>query len=73
MPWALDALPRGNTAVLAASELTTDLDRSIDQLEDAGIHVLVLLASNLGVSSLGRHAISITPGCDLSARIEGRA
>ncbi len=74
LPWALDALPRGNTAVLAASELNPDLEPSIAQLEDAGIHVLVLLASNLGRSSLGRRAtVSITPGCDLSARIEGRA
>jgi len=73
MPWALNALPRGNTAVLAASELTPELDRSIAQLENAGTHVLLLLASNLGHSDLGRRAaIAITPHCDLSARLEGR-
>jgi uncharacterized protein (DUF58 family) len=70
MPWALDGLPRGNTVVLAASELSTDLESSIAQLEDAGVHVLVLLATN---GRRRRGAISITPGCDLSARIEGRA
>ncbi|MDQ6672198.1 MAG: DUF58 domain-containing protein [Chloroflexota bacterium] len=74
MPWALDALPRRNTAVLAASELTPDLDRSIAQLENSGIHVLVLLATNQRRPNLGRRGtISISPGCDLSARLEGRA
>jgi uncharacterized protein (DUF58 family) len=72
-PWALDDLPRGNTAVLAASDVSADLDRTIAQLEDAGFHVLLLLAS-LGRSSVRhRGTISITPGCDLAARLEGRA
>ncbi|MGI9147178.1 MAG: DUF58 domain-containing protein [Chloroflexota bacterium] len=74
IPWALDALPRGNTAVLAASEVTPDLERSIAQLENAGVHVLTLLARNhLRRPSRGPTAtIAITPGCDLSARLEGR-
>jgi uncharacterized protein (DUF58 family) len=73
VPWVLDDLPRGNTAVLAASEVSADLERSIAQLEDAGFHVLVVLA-NLGRSvSRRRGTISLTPGCDLAARLEGRA
>ncbi len=74
LPWALDALPRGNTAVLAASELNVELERSIEQLENAGVHVLTLLATNtLGRARPGRSGtVSITPGCDLSARLEGR-
>jgi uncharacterized protein (DUF58 family) len=72
-PWALDDLPRGNTVVLAASDVSADLDRTIAQLEDAGFHVLLLLAS-LGRSNVWRRGtISITPGCDLAARLEGRA
>jgi uncharacterized protein (DUF58 family) len=72
-PWALDDLPRGNTAVLAASETSADLERSIAQLEDAGFHVLLLLANLGGTGPRRRGTISITPGCDLSARLEGRA
>jgi len=72
-PWALDDLPRGNTVVLAASEIAADLPLSIAQLEGSGFHVLVLLAS-LGRSNPRRRGtISITPGCDLSACLEGRA
>jgi hypothetical protein len=59
--------------VLAASDVSADLDRTIAQLEDAGFHVLLLLAS-LGRSNVWRRGtISITPGCDLAARLEGRA
>jgi uncharacterized protein (DUF58 family) len=74
LPWALDVLPRGNTAILAASDLSTDLQRSRAQLEDAGFHVLVLLALNQPrTSTLPPRTISITADCDLSARLEGRA
>jgi hypothetical protein len=73
-PWALDDLPRGNTVVLAASDVSAELDLSIRQFEDAGIRVLLLLATNLErPHPLRRGAISITPGCDLAAVLEGRA
>jgi uncharacterized protein (DUF58 family) len=74
-PWALDDLPRGNTAVLAASAVSADLDRTIAQLEDAGIHVLLVLATSLERSEparIRRGAIALTPGCDLAAVLEGR-
>jgi hypothetical protein len=74
MPWALDDLPRGNTAVLVASEVTPDLERSLVQLEDAGFRVRLVLAMAQGHSNVRRRgAISITPECDLAAVLEGRA
>jgi uncharacterized protein (DUF58 family) len=76
VPWALSGkdLPRGNTAILATSDIAIDLERSIGQLEDAGFHVLLFLALDPTHTRPGRPGtISITPGCDLAARLEGRA
>jgi uncharacterized protein (DUF58 family) len=74
MPWALNDLPRGNTAILATSDLVADVERSIAQLEDAGFHVVLLLAVNGSSSALKRPGtVLITPGCDVAARLEGRA
>jgi uncharacterized protein (DUF58 family) len=72
VPWALDDLPRGDTVVLAASDVSADLGRSILHLQEAGFTVISLLA-------MARHrstplaSVSITPGCDLAALLEGRA
>jgi uncharacterized protein (DUF58 family) len=74
VPWALDDLGLGNTVVVGTSEVTPDLERSIAQLEAAGFQVLLLLAMNNTRSrSRRRGTISITPDCDLAARLEGRA
>jgi uncharacterized protein (DUF58 family) len=73
MPWTLDDLPHGNTAVLAASEVTPDLERSIVQLQDAGFQVRLLLAMNYERATPWRQgALAITPGCNLTALLEGR-
>ena len=73
LPWAFEGLPPGNTVVLATSDVATDLVRTIGQLEDSGFHVLVLLAFDQSHTGLRRPGtISITPGCDLAARLEGR-
>jgi uncharacterized protein (DUF58 family) len=73
MPWVMDDLPRGNTAVLAASEVTPDLERSIVQLQDAGFQVRLLLAMNQPrPTPWSQGTIAITPGCDLAALLEGR-
>jgi uncharacterized protein (DUF58 family) len=76
MPWALDGLPRGNTVVLATSDVAAELERTISQLEDVGFHVLVLLATNGQRSSAVKPrpgTLTLPPGCDLAARLEGRA
>jgi uncharacterized protein (DUF58 family) len=74
VPWALESLPRGNTAIVATSDMVVDLDRSVAGLEDAGYHVLVLLAVAGPAPSVKRHGtVVITPGCDLAARLEGQA
>jgi uncharacterized protein (DUF58 family) len=73
-PWALDDLPRGNTVVLAASDISADLERSLRQFEDARVRVLLLLATNLERGHPRRRgAIALTSGCDLAAVLEGRA
>lgn len=71
-PWAIQQLPRGNTVVLAASDNSVELERSIARLQDAALTVIVLLAS-AHAHSIPRWAVPITPGCDLAARLEGRA
>jgi uncharacterized protein (DUF58 family) len=73
LPWALDALPRGNTAILATSDVSSDVQQSTAQLEDAGFDVLVLLATNqLRTPAARPGTMSITADCDLAARLEGR-
>ena len=74
VPWAVDRLPRGNTVVFAASEHVPDLARSIARLEESGFHVIVLLgqsADSRRTTFRPRGAITITPDCDLTARLEG--
>jgi uncharacterized protein (DUF58 family) len=74
VPWAFECLPRGNTVVLATSDVAADLERTIGQLEDAGFHVLLILAIDQTRSGPRRPGtVSITSGCDLAARLEGRA
>jgi uncharacterized protein (DUF58 family) len=73
VPWAFDHLPRGNSVVLAASEVAPDLRRTIVRLEQGGFHVLLLLASTGRASAVQLPAaIKLEPGCDLAARLEGR-
>ncbi len=72
VPWALDDLPRGDTVVIAASDVTADLRYSILHLQEAGFTVLSLLAMSKARSS-PLASVSITPGCDLAALLEGRA
>jgi uncharacterized protein (DUF58 family) len=76
LPWALlgNDLPRGNTVILATSDVAIDLGQSIAQLEDAGFHVLLFLAVDQTRTVARRPGtISLTVGCDLAARLEGRA
>src|SRR5207237_9679194 len=71
VPWALDDLPRGDTVVLAASDVAADLRHSILHLQEAGFTVLSLLAMSKARST-PLASVSITPGCDLAALLEGR-
>lgn len=75
VPWAVEELPRGNTVVLGASEHSPDLPRSIARLEESGFHVVLLLARSTD-TRIPFHrpgTISITPDCNLTARLEGIA
>jgi uncharacterized protein (DUF58 family) len=74
LPWALDELPRGNTVVLFASDMTSELDRAIDQLERTGFSVLLVLATTQTHAGTrrGRSTLYLSPGCDLAAVLEGR-
>jgi uncharacterized protein (DUF58 family) len=70
VPWAIGELPRGSTAVIVASEMTPDLTSMLAAIRDAGFNVLTLFAA----SRSGRGAdLYLTPGCDVSAVLEGRA
>jgi uncharacterized protein (DUF58 family) len=72
LPWALDELPRGNTAVLAASDVSPDVQRSISRLEDNGFPIILLLATANDRTRISRPGVvTITPGCDLTVRLEG--
>src|SRR5205823_5754691 len=73
LPWALEDLPRGNSVVLATSELGGDVDHARGQLEASGFRVLMLVAAHgSSVSGRGPGALLITAECDLAARLEGR-
>jgi uncharacterized protein (DUF58 family) len=73
LPWALEVLPRGNSVVLATSELTGDSDRAVAQLEEARFSVLSLLSVNHPYPGASRSgALLITPDCDIAERLEGR-
>jgi uncharacterized protein (DUF58 family) len=73
LPWALEHLPRGNSVVLATSEIAGELERTIARLETAEFSVLLMLALNDQTAMHRRPgALAITPGCDLAARLEGR-
>ncbi|MCA1645918.1 MAG: hypothetical protein LC797_10800 [Chloroflexi bacterium] len=74
VPWVLEALPSGNSVILAASDVALELDRTIGQLEDAGFHVSLFMALDQTRTAPRRAGtITITSGCDLAARLEGRA
>ena len=73
LPWALDELPRGATVVLAASDLSGDLQQSVARLESDGFHVMLLLATVEGHPGFRRPGtLRITPGADIAALLEGR-
>lgn len=72
LPWALGELPRGNTVVLAASDMSPDLDRSTAQLVGAGFRVQRLIATT-HTPSRATTTRYLTPGCDVAAVLEGRA
>jgi len=71
VPWALDQLPRGNSVVLAASDVSPDLGLTIARLEEAGFHVLLLQATTGRTSLIRAGTIKLEAGCDLAARLEG--
>lgn len=74
MPHLLEWLPRGGTVVLAASETSNRLARDVGQLEEAGYHVIVLLAGLDGtpIGNLGGRIVRLAPTLDLAAVLEGR-
>jgi uncharacterized protein (DUF58 family) len=74
VPWALDHLPRGDTVVLATSDVSPDLNACLAQLPEAGLHALLMLAGSeqARVHIGGPGTIPIAPGCDVAAVLEGR-
>jgi uncharacterized protein (DUF58 family) len=74
VPWALDHLPRGDTIVLATSDVSPDLRACLEQVPDAGRHAILMLAGTDRVRTRlgGAGTIPILPGCDVAAVLEGR-
>lgn len=74
VPWALDHLPRGDTIVFATSDVSPDLRPGLAQLPDDGRHAILMLAGTERTRTLlgGPGMISIQPGCDVAAVLEGR-
>ncbi|HEY2596771.1 MAG TPA: DUF58 domain-containing protein, partial [Chloroflexota bacterium] len=73
VPWALEYLPAGNTVILFSSDVSPDLGASVSQLQQAGLRVLLVVASSEETGRLApAGALRITPGCDLAALLEGR-
>ena len=71
LPWALEHLPLGDTVVLAASDVSPDLQGSISKLQESGFSPILLLATTGDPRSRGE-ALRILPGCDVAAVLEGR-
>jgi len=74
VPWALDHLPRGDTIVLATSDVSPDLSACLTQLPDEGRHAILMLAATERSRTQigGPGTIAILPGCDVAAVLEGR-
>ena len=73
LPWALAQLPRGNTVVLAASDMTPELEHGLADLRANSFRVHLLLATTRDIRpATGSSTTCITPGCDLAAVLEGR-
>jgi uncharacterized protein (DUF58 family) len=75
VPWVLDRLPRGDTIVVATSDVSPDLKGCLTQLPDAGYKALLMLAGTDRTRTRigGPGTIQILPGCDIAAVLEGRA
>ena len=75
VPWLLETLPRGNTLVLGASDMTPQLYETVSTLQAADYTVVLLLAiaQDRPRPQPVPGAVLITPGCDLAAVLEGRA
>jgi uncharacterized protein (DUF58 family) len=73
-PWALEHLPRGNTVLLATSDVAPDLRPTVATLEDAGLRPLLILGatdrSRLDVR--GYDVLRIETRTDVLALLEGR-
>jgi uncharacterized protein (DUF58 family) len=74
LPWALEVVPRRSTVVVGFSEMSSDLERTLGQLEAAHLSVLPLLAvSNAPKSTVRSRVLYITPGTDVGATLESHS
>jgi hypothetical protein len=74
LPWALGAVPRGSTVVLAVSEMSSDLSHMLARFADAGFNVIPIFAVSRSPGRVARPGvIYLTPGADVAAALEGHA
>ncbi|MBV9580440.1 MAG: DUF58 domain-containing protein [Chloroflexi bacterium] len=74
VPWALEHLPSGNTVILCTSDVSPELSASVAQLQQRGLRIVLLLAASERMARpvRGVDTITVTPGADLVALLEGR-
>lgn len=72
LPWAFDHIP-GRASVIVATAAAAAHSRVRDALESSGFAVHPLVAAETDALTDSFDGILITPGCELSARIERRA
>jgi uncharacterized protein (DUF58 family) len=75
VPWALERLPRGDTIVVATSDVSPHLQACLSQFPNAGYKALLMLAGTDRQRTRvgGPGTIQILPGSDIAAVLEGRA
>ncbi len=71
LPWVVEHLPHGDTVLLAASDVTPDLQDSLTRLRAHGFSPVLLMATTSDTRAR-MEALRIVPGCDVAAVLEGR-
>ncbi|GAC1315156.1 MAG: hypothetical protein NVSMB2_05970 [Chloroflexota bacterium] len=72
LPWAFDHIPGRASIILATAAAAAHAGTVRNALETSGFAVHPLVADDSDRLRNTPHAIVITPGCDLTARVEGR-
>ncbi|HEV7663001.1 MAG TPA: DUF58 domain-containing protein [Chloroflexota bacterium] len=73
VPWAFDHVRRGNSVILATSDAVDGFEQTLQRFTAAGLSTQLLLARAVDARPTAAQALVLTPGCDVTAVLEGRA